>query len=167
MVSEKQLRANTQNALLGGVKTPNGKAISRFNALKHGLLSEQALLENEDEGELRDLGERLRRDLKPASEMEMVLVERIIVNTRRLKRVIKAEVEMIEHDTEMEKDFGAAFSYDSANNYNSYDKFTRYETSIERGLYKALHELQRLQGIRTGAKTALPIAIDLDMSKDE
>ena len=31
------------------------------------------------------------------------------------------------------------------NGANAFSKLSRYETTMERGLYKALHELQRLQ----------------------
>ena len=40
----------------------------------------------------------------------------------------------------------------------------RYETSIERSLFKTLHELQRLQGARQGLATSAPVAIDVDVS---
>lgn len=35
-VSEKQLKANQKNAQKAGVKTDEGKAIVKYNALKHG-----------------------------------------------------------------------------------------------------------------------------------
>lgn len=38
MVSDTQQKANEENAKLGGVKTEEGKEISKFNALKHGVL---------------------------------------------------------------------------------------------------------------------------------
>lgn len=102
------------------------------------------------------------------TEIEMILVERIIANTWRLKRALRGEKEMIEHDIDCglgEKNFGDALSYDLAN-YDSYGKFTRYETSLERGIYKALHELQRIQAARVGEKPFAPIAVDVDISKD-
>jgi hypothetical protein len=40
-VSEKQLKANNKNAQKAGVKTAVGKAIVRYNALKHGLLAKE------------------------------------------------------------------------------------------------------------------------------
>jgi selenocysteine lyase/cysteine desulfurase len=43
------------------------------------------------------------------------------------------------------------------------EKVARYETHLERSLYKALHELQRLQAVRTGNGGA-PIAFDVDVS---
>jgi hypothetical protein len=56
MASDKQMRANRQNARKStGPKTPEGKAVARLNALKHGLLSQQILLPNEDEASLMQL----------------------------------------------------------------------------------------------------------------
>jgi len=43
-VSEKQLQANRENAQKGGVKTPEGKAMVKYNALKHGLLAKEAVI---------------------------------------------------------------------------------------------------------------------------
>jgi len=48
---------------------------------------------------------------------------------------------------------------------NTLGKFRRYEAHIDRTLYKALHELQRLQAARLGHKVAAPLAIDIDVSK--
>ena len=42
--SQKRLEANRVNALKGGVKTPEGKAISKYNALKHGILAKEAVI---------------------------------------------------------------------------------------------------------------------------
>lgn len=164
-LSQKQLEANRENAKLGGVKTEEGKAVSKYNALKHGILSQEILLEGEDEDSLIELGKKLRVELKPETEIELLLVDRIMANTWRLKRALRGEKEMIEHDTEGEKNFGAALSYDFAN-YDSYGKFTRYENSLERGIYRALHELQRIQAAREGEKPLVPIAVDVDISKD-
>ncbi len=48
MASEKQVRANRQNAQKStGPKTPEGKAAVRLNAAKHGLLSKETLLPGE------------------------------------------------------------------------------------------------------------------------
>jgi len=98
-LSEKQLEANRQNAKLGGVKTEEGKAISRFNAIKHGILSKEILLTSEDENSLLELGKNLRSELKPQTEIELLLIDRIVANTWRLRRALKAEKEMIICDT--------------------------------------------------------------------
>ena len=48
---------------------------------------------------------------------------------------------------------------------NAFSKLSRYETAIERSLYKALHELQRLQAARRADGSAPPpVAIDVDVS---
>jgi len=170
MTSDKQIEANKENAKLGGVKTEEGKAVSRYNAIKHGILCEEILMQGEDEKSLIEIGKKMRAELKPETEMELLLVDRIIANIWRLKRALRGEKEMIECDMKdsfnsTDKTFGEALSYDFAN-YDSYGKFTRYETTLERGIYKALHELQRLQATRQGEKLPLPVAIDVDISKE-
>jgi hypothetical protein len=53
--------------------------------------------------------------------------------------------------------------------YNSdvMSKLMRYESHIERGLYKALHELQRLQAARSGERVPAPVVVDVDLSGQE
>jgi hypothetical protein len=65
---------------------------------------------------------------------------------------------------------GRTFIRDS-DGANAFSKLSRYEATIERSLYKALHELQRLQaGRRADGSVPPPAAIDVDVSgvsKDE
>jgi hypothetical protein len=152
-VSEKQLEANRENAKMGGVKTEEGKAISKYNAVKHGLLSEQVLMEKEDENLLLELEKQLRSELKPATEMELLLIDRIAGNIWRLKRVMGMEKRGVITSS-------GSLMYDA-------DRFFRYEIMLERSIYKALHELQRLQADRKGEKVPLPVVVDLDISKEE
>jgi hypothetical protein len=52
-----------------------------------------------------------------------------------------------------------------ADQANAFSKLSRYETAIWRSLYKALHELQRLQAARhTHGDVLPPIALDVDVS---
>jgi hypothetical protein len=44
------------------------------------------------------------------------------------------------------------------------EKVNRYETSLERSLYKALHELERRQAARSGQAVQLPVAVDINLS---
>lgn len=173
-VSLKQLAANRQNAKLGGVKTPEGKAVSRYNALKHGILSQEVLLEDENGADLTVLGRKLRAELAPDTELELVLVDRITANVWRLRRVLQIEREMMEDDisdggfllTGAKKTLGSALGYDFTH-CDTYGKLIRYEASIERGIYKALHELQRLQAVRNGERIAPPVTVDVDVSGDQ
>jgi len=171
-ISQKQLEANRENAKLGGVKTDEGKAVSKYNAIKHGLLSKEVLLEGEDEGTLIEMGKRLRAELEPQTELELVLVDRITANVWRLKRVMQMEREMMDNSRKntfsdsLQKLGQTLTHYDIAHN-DIYGKLIRYESSIERGIYKALHELQRIQSARMGEKPPAPIAIDVDVSSRE
>ena len=154
-VSQKQLEANRENAKLGGVKTEEGKAVSKYNALQHGLLSQQVLMDGENKKLLLELEKRLRNELRPATEIELLLVDRIAANIWRLKRALGFEKDEV--ISEYEGELGLK---------GDADLFFRYETMLERSIYKALHELQRLQAARAGEKPPAPIAIDIDVSKE-
>ena len=182
MISDKQLQANVQNAQLGGVKTADGKAITRFNAVKHGILK-QSLTEYE-----KDLSPSLLNDLTeqliPVGILEAILVERIAFCYIRLFRVAKSEREFIEsklnpritRDTHMDEIIkslgrgeqvvqeGYTPRIDVSSIGDLESTILRYETTIERSLYKALHELQRLQASRLGQSL---IPVNIDLSKNE
>ena len=52
-----------------------------------------------------------------------------------------------------------------AERVNAFSKLSRYETAIERSLYKALHELQRLQaGRNTEGNIPPPAVVDVEVS---
>ena len=185
MTTDKQIQANKENAKLGGVKTPEGKAISKFNALKHGLLSGEILLEGEDEQSLTELGRRIRETLQPVGELEMLFADRIITNFWRLKRVMEVERaamewEKFDEHISINFDFGGSQKNEKLEKAqekrkkvrdmvanNNTEQILRYETTIERSIYRALHELQRLQAFRLGEKPPAPISVDVDISKEE
>ena len=58
---------------------------------------------------------------------------------------------------------GLAFIRD-ANGANAFSKLSRYETAIERHLYRALHELERRQATRRGAAVTPPQVLDVEVS---
>src|SRR3989344_2541628 len=149
-ISQKQLEANRQNAKLGGVKTEEGKAVSKYNAVKHGLLSEKVLMKNESMEKLEEFWQKLRKDFKPQSEIELLLVDRIVTGFWRLSRLLALE------EQETRNDYGSGLDKNA-------DLFFRYETMLERSIYKALHELQRLQAVRNGEKLPAPVAVDIDI----
>jgi hypothetical protein len=47
---------------------------------------------------------------------------------------------------------------------DAFSKLSRYETAIERGYYRAWHELQRLQHARRGGHVPPPLALDVTVS---
>ena len=89
MATERQVAANRVNGLKGGVKTEEGKAVSRLNARKHGIFS-TALTECDAE-ELRGIEAELIADLKPAGIVEEMLVEKIAATYLRMQRCARAE----------------------------------------------------------------------------
>ena len=95
MTSDRQAEANRRNARKStGPKTPEGKAVARLNALRHGLLSQEVLLPGEDEAALQELGESLVADLRPEGALEILLVEDIIAAHWRLRRLRRVETDM-------------------------------------------------------------------------
>lgn len=221
MASDKQVEANRRNAQKStGPRTQGGKATSRRNSLKHGLLSREVLLPGEDASALEDLREHLMAELQPVGELEGLLAERIVACIWRLRRLGRVEagifawelytelteraeqeaqsyeVYFADEIAQVGADFGAPNITDKekhrkaseeaqemraqrdtetatlgrtfirdADTANAFSKLSRYETTIERSLYKALHELQRLQAARGVGSGAPPsVNVDVDVS---
>jgi len=92
MTSDAKRDANRRNAQHStGPKTPEGKAASRLNALRHGLTSKQLILFDETEEDFDAFFADLVADYAPVDTAESILVERIAVTHWRLRRVWRAE----------------------------------------------------------------------------
>lgn len=176
MTSEKQVQANRRNVLKStGPKTSEGKAAVRLNATTHGLRSQEILLPGEDEAAFEELSAHLRAELQPVGELEGLLVDRIIAAHWRLRRLgrVEAGIFVLElsrgfaREADSETDtatLGLTFIRDG-NGANGFFKLSRYEAGIERSLYKARHELQRLQAARnTEGEVPPPFAVDVNVS---
>jgi hypothetical protein len=95
-ISEKKLEANRRNAQKSaGPRTQKGKDRSRWNALKHGLLSKQVVVPlkegKESEAAWERLLAQLREDLAPQGALEEMMVERIAASYWRLGRAVRFE----------------------------------------------------------------------------
>lgn len=180
MTSDKQIQANRRNALKStGPKTPEGKDAVRLNANKHGLRSQEVLLPQEDEEALRELDENLRAELQPVGELENLLVDNIVADHWRVRRLRRVEAGVFDWESSSARSdaadslrplpegtsmLGLSFIRD-ANGANAFSKLSRYETAIERSLYRALHELQRLQAARhTKGQVSPLVALEVDIS---
>jgi hypothetical protein len=154
-VTEKQLNANRENSKLGGVKTDEGKEISRFNAVKHGILKKS--ISEYEEFDFLTLYNSLSQDFHPQNTLEEILVERISIAYIKLLRVAKAEAELmktaidptivsklLEFETYEEKEGYKPVVTTSHMEYLS-SYYTRYETSIENRMYKAINKLLELR----------------------
>src|SRR5215208_3456598 len=110
------------------------------------------------EREARIYENRFSALARPASVVVTVADER--KHQEALKRAQQMRAKREEDTTTL----GRTFIRD-ANEANAFSKLSRYETTIERSLYKALHELQRLQAARRADGNAPPpVAIDVDVS---
>src|SRR5262245_52980350 len=95
-MSLKQLVANRRNAQKStGPRTPEGRAVSKMNALKHGILSKIVLIGGihgkESREELIRLHQRFWEELKPWGPVEEMLVDQIVTAHWRLRRALAAE----------------------------------------------------------------------------
>lgn len=148
-VSPERLEANRRNAQLStGPKTRAGKAAVSRNGITHGLCARHLVVAREDRRAFEHFHQRLSDELQPATVLQSALVERVVAAAWRLRRVYRIETEIFNQKcAPFTPGLGKTFIRDS-NNANSFTKLSRYETAIERGLYRALH--------RTGAREGRP-----------
>ena len=95
-MSLEQIAANRNNARKStGPKTADGKAVSKMNAVKHGILSNEVVVRGlriqESARQFRALREQFWEHLAPVGPMEEMLVERIVTTHWRLRRALTAE----------------------------------------------------------------------------
>lgn len=160
MTSLRQIDANRRNADKStGPQTDEGKAVSARNAERHGLRSARLRIKGENSVELADFAGRLRTQLAPATELEHFLVERIVATAWRLRRVPSLEAALFRNDR-----LDVFETFLNSNQLGRAQDLSRYEVTLERSLYKGLHELQRMQAARRGEHVPLAQAVDVDVS---
>ena len=91
MDSENGLETGRGNGGRGGPKTPEGKAVSRMNALKHGIFV--TALSDRDHEELHGVCEKLCESFRPEGMVEEMLVEKLALVYLRLQRCARAEAQ--------------------------------------------------------------------------
>jgi len=175
-VTPKQLEANRHNALHStGPKTASGKKVSARNAIRHGLLASEIFIDGgdgkENPAKFAALLQGLRDHFSPEGTLEEMLVERVAVCYWRLRRALRCET------GETRKLLDSAIS-DAEWQEKSYleaqvrslslppaavlDRILRYETTIERQLYRALDQLERLQRQRNGDHVPPPVRLSVE-----
>ncbi len=88
-ISARRLAANRANAQRStGPRTRTGKAVTRLNAMRHGLYARETVALGESDGELVRFGRRLRAQLAPVGELELLLADRIVSTAWRLRRLV-------------------------------------------------------------------------------
>jgi hypothetical protein len=159
MISEKQLEANRNNALLSqGPITDEGRKRSRMNALRHGLTGQVTTMTDEDRTAHEKFSKALIQDLAPKGAMETQLAQRIATDSWRLNRMSAVEDNLFalglhEHGGKLHlehEQIDAALT--TARVFTMESKqlqlLTLYEQRINRSLQKNLAMLQQLQATR-------------------
>jgi hypothetical protein len=183
-----KVTANRRNAAMS--TGPKDTTSTRYNAVKHGLLAE-GVTELDNPESFPSECDRLKAELQPVGEVETFLVQRIALLKVRLKRAALLEAEYItaqlnppvtKTETEggwpgpMEDligrtvvvvlDPGLPARLPAGAVDGLCNMFQRYESAIENKLYRAMHQLERLQRMRKGETLPAPVAVDVGLRHD-
>jgi len=107
--SPKKIKANRRNAQKStGPKTTEGKELTKYNALKHGLLAREIVIKTgegvESQEEFDALLVNFKTQLAPEGTLEEVLAEKIAVAYWRLRRAYRYEVGLIRDELDTVSD---------------------------------------------------------------
>jgi hypothetical protein len=159
-----------------GPRTVEGKAKASRNAMKHGLTAKLVVTPDERTQDFDDFGADLVESLEPVGALEAQLVERVILCAWRARRVARLEASLFTFQRENSERFEILNEGHSpaaqpwrdvgSGSVDALVTLGRYETALERSLYKALHELERVQARRRGESVALPAVLDVAVSAD-
>jgi hypothetical protein len=138
-------RANSLHST--GPKTPEGKAISSQNALKHGLSAKQLVTKEEERPEFDQLQADLMLDLKPEGTLEQLVFNDILHARWKLHRCRGIEASLSTGDTDPLLDESQG---------KKLDRILRYEARAERNFYRSLKELRALQKARPEPAEPVP-----------
>ena len=145
-----------------GPKTAAGKQRSALNAFKHGLSSNHFAMQQHESAAYDDLTERMLRDLKPVTEPEKQIAQKIIDINFRINRITAIENNMLNFDMgpeepTFEEDEGIARMMGQAaawkKDAHAFEILGRYEARLSKQLLQYQKELERLKTVRK-AETA-------------
>src|ERR1051325_3917250 len=174
MPTQAQIDAARRNgAKSNGPKTPEGKAISSKNALRHGLTAKSILLTNENPELYHQLAASYYDKFQPADDVERDLVDEMVIAKWRQRRDWSNEAALLDLemdrqtkrvDTEYKKidhacRFALAFRA-LADESKALTLCARYETSHRRTYYRAMTALLNLRSapVPPAAEPVQPVA---------
>src|ERR1019366_1241341 len=95
MATDKQLAANRANSQKStGPRTPEGKAITRLNAVRDGLTGQLTIVPRDEYATWVGFSQNLTASLNPAGPQELHVAARIVRDTWRLHRIAANEENM-------------------------------------------------------------------------
>jgi hypothetical protein len=153
MASPAQLQANRLNALKStGPSSVEGKAVTRFNALKHGADSKSILLPGENPEALAALTEQYYKEFAPEGPEQTALCDTIIQGDWNMRRFARIEDQLLAHvvaaiqaeDPDARFPLGQAYLADCKNG-NALQKAFRRQQAARRDWDKARIELRRMK----------------------
>ena len=157
-----QVQANRLNALRStGPRSGEGKAASRFNALKSGIDARSLVIPGEDPAELEALTFDYRQTLRPVGPLEDFLVETLVAADWNRRRYAGIEAQLVRllaasQDPLEENPLGAVLLADAAKG-NALQKVFRRLNAAERSYFRALDELRRARRERLAAGVDVPL----------
>jgi hypothetical protein len=148
-------RANAQKST--GPRTPRGRQRSCMNAMKHNLSGQHLILQETEVAAYDRMGTAMFVDLKPKSEPEFQIAQKIIDINFRLNRMAAVENNLFEfgltyaetncdHDDRIE--VMAAQTRAWKEHASLFDTLGRYEHRLQRQLLAYQKEFERLQAVR-------------------
>jgi ABC-type transporter Mla subunit MlaD len=167
MATTEQIDANRQNAQHStGPRTPEGKAASRFNALKSGIDAQAQIITGEDPANLDALVAEYQQRFDTSAPECRMLVDTLISCEWLFRRLNRAEASLWQYtimDTQnrlSSNDHALGRVLDRRN--EKFDRLQRRINSIQRNYLRALKELQNIEKTQSAAGQvgqALPPAI--------
>jgi len=147
MSSKRRIDASRENGAKScGPKTSAGKRRSSKNSLRHGLLAQTIVLDEEDRDAFAQLIASFEIEFDPRSPNETALVENLVVSRWRLMRVWGIEkeglrLEMSKHASTVSNPVSrASMAFRSlSDDSRSLDTLHRYETRYDRQYTRALN----------------------------
>ena len=132
-----------------GPKTPEGKARSAQNSLKHGFRAQKHMvLPSESAAEFKELEAALMEELAPEGALQAALAQRVVSAVWRLSRAERLEAELFERHHYPGGNLGLALIRDCNGGARSFDTLLRYRGGALAELWRALRTLKALQAER-------------------
>ena len=165
--------ARANGAKSRGPTTPEGRAKSSRNSLRHGLSAKSVVLPAESREQFQLLLDAHIQQFQPANPVETDLVEAMAVARWRLRRIWAIETSLLAHElerraedmdeefTDMSADDRLAWVFQRvADNNQSLSLLARYEGNLNRAFDRAFKQLNLLKSQRQNEpKVNLPSGI--------
>jgi hypothetical protein len=147
MASDAQIRANRANALKStGPRSIEGKAVSRFNALKHGMDAASIVLPGENPADYDAMVADYEEELQPSTPSERFHVDTMIQANWQKQRLLRAQAELYQDVMRQSnaKTLAAALQVETPAG-KVLTRVQRQLAAAERDWHRANRELRRLR----------------------